>query len=104
MHLVRQLIVISHQERDLIQRRPDGFDPLSSVPKDDRICKSHDLKRKFPRLEVDKAIIPKGDNRSVQLFYIKPSSHLRLIMANTQKVNLLQSLPDFTPNQRYHPN
>ncbi|KAI7887824.1 uncharacterized protein EV154DRAFT_519821 [Mucor mucedo] len=97
-------VLSSSRGRGLIQRRSDGFDPLSSVPKDDRICKSHDLKIKFPRLEVDKAIIPKGDNRSVQLFYIKPSSHLRLIMANTQKVNLLQSLPDFTPNQRYHPN
>ncbi|KAI7881212.1 uncharacterized protein EV154DRAFT_523548 [Mucor mucedo] len=91
-------------EMDLIQRRPDGYDPLSNVPKDDWICKSHDIKRKFPHLEVDKTIIPKGNNRSVQLFYIKPSSHLGLSMANTQKVNHLQSLPDFTPNQRYHPN
>ncbi|KAI9243045.1 hypothetical protein EDC94DRAFT_591189, partial [Helicostylum pulchrum] len=73
-------------------------------PKDDRICKSHNTKRKFPRLEVDKAVIPKENGQSVDLFLIKPSNHLRLIMANTQKVKLLKSLPDFTPNQRYHPN
>ncbi|GAA5805869.1 hypothetical protein HPULCUR_011395 [Helicostylum pulchrum] len=103
MHLMRQLVLISHQERDLIQQRPEGLDPLRNVPKDDQIFKSHNTKRKFPRLEVDKAVIPKENGQSVDLFLIKPSNHLRLIMANTQKIKLLKSLPDFTPNQRYHP-
>ncbi|KAI7880890.1 uncharacterized protein EV154DRAFT_568381 [Mucor mucedo] len=104
MHLLRELITISHQERDLIQQRPEGFNPLRNIPKDDRICKSHDTRRKFPRLEVDKATIPKGDDRSVELFFIKPSNHLGLVMANQQKTKLFKSLPDFTPNQRYHLN
>ncbi|KAI7865213.1 uncharacterized protein EV154DRAFT_584452 [Mucor mucedo] len=104
MHLLRELITTSLQERDLIQQRPEGFNPLRNIPKDDRICKSHDTRRKFPRLEVDKATIPKGDDRSVELFFIKPSNHLRLVMANQQKTKLFKSLPDFTPNQRYHLN
>ncbi|KAI7877679.1 uncharacterized protein EV154DRAFT_486302 [Mucor mucedo] len=90
-HLLRELITISHQERDYIQQKLEGFNPLRNVTKDDHISKSHDTRRKFPRLEVDEATIPNEYDRSVELFFIKPSHHLRL-------------LPDFTPNQCYHLN
>ncbi|KAG2202531.1 hypothetical protein INT47_012525 [Mucor saturninus] len=100
LRLIRSLIEISHKERDVIQNRPQGFDPIKNVLSDDRICKSHSERRKFPRLEVDTFAVPKGDGSTVDLTYIKPSNHLRLLMANPTKVSLLNSLPDFSPNKR----
>ncbi|KAI7866314.1 uncharacterized protein EV154DRAFT_571983 [Mucor mucedo] len=63
LRLIRFLIETSHNERDVIQNQPQGFDTIKNVPSDNHTF-----------------AVPKGDGSTVDPTYIKPSNYLRLLM------------------------
>ncbi|CAO3622136.1 unnamed protein product [Mucor hiemalis] len=102
LRLLRKVVEISHKQRDILQQRPAGFNPVKDIPTDHCICKSHDPQRNFPRLAVTTCQVPKEGEKSVDIHLIKPSNHLSLIISNPNKVKLLEyGLPNYTADQHY---
>lgn len=97
MALMTEVLKASHERRGTATM----FNPLTDLPPLNRIFDYQKRSRtSIPKFNTDKQIVIKSTGEAVDLYMIKPSDHIKLLLGNPVKADQLSCLPDRTPGVR----
>ncbi|KAI9325240.1 hypothetical protein BD770DRAFT_458513 [Pilaira anomala] len=95
---------INNQERSDLEQKLFEFDPFSTFPSNDKVCKCYKKRRNnFLKVAVKKCTVVKNE-KNIDFWMFPITEHLRLVLGNKKKVKILVSLPDRTAGIRTHLN
>ncbi|KAL9538375.1 hypothetical protein MBANPS3_010977 [Mucor bainieri] len=98
MYFVKEMVIASHESQSA---NVDKKKILKEFPPIDRILHFDGREMsKVPKFDIAKHTVVKANGEEQDLLLLKPSHHLKLLMANPVKTKMLTKLPDRTDGAR----